>query len=79
MSTPFFFAWPRKSPMISRRDFASPLSLYRDTPRASMAAAVSLLGFAMFWMIRLRDVPAMLLLMPLLAIRPRAMATSSTL
>ena len=75
-SMPFFFATPRKSFITSRRGFIWPLASYRLRPRALMASLVSLLGFVMFWMTRLRLVPAMVLLMPLLAIRPRARDTS---
>ena len=62
--------------MICRKEYIFPSSSARDTPSLSIAAALSFVGFAILWIIFRSDVPAMSAFMPLLAISPRASATS---
>ena len=64
--------------MISRKEYIFPSSSYIDNPSLYIAFSDSFVGFAILWNIFLKDVPAISALIPLFAIRPRAIATSST-
>ena len=67
------------SVMTSMNPFISPSSFCSDSPRYSIAAAISSVGFARLVRVVLSAVPPWEALMPALAISPSAMAVSSAL